>query len=245
MNESIEYNECRFSSAYAVASTDTVTSRGAIKLQVKHYAEDRKSLGVKKLQAVKQQAMTSVARILPPHLHQLLAGSEENSWRYRHRDASILLEVWRMKMRRTAIFASIFALALCATTFFVTARGTAAQDHGMKIDLSGGAEVPGPGDTDGAGTVGLTVNAGKSEICYDITVKGIQAPTAAHIHAGPAGSSGAVKVAFKKAADGSWKGCVAVDKAILDDIMKNPGNYYVNVHTSEFPNGAIRGQLGK
>lgn len=150
-----------------------------------------------------------------------------------------------MKMKRTAILVSISALTLFAATFFVSARTTPTQEHAMKIDLSGGAEVPGPGDTDGAGTVGLTVNSGKSEICYDIAVKGIQAPTAAHIHAGAAGSSGAVKVPFKKAADGSWKGCVAVDKALLDDIMKNPGNYYVNVHTSEFPNGAIRGQLGK
>jgi hypothetical protein len=29
------------------------------------------------------------------------------------------------------------------------------------------------------------------------------------------------------------------------DIIKNPGNYYVNVHNAEFPKGAIRGQLVK
>jgi len=25
--------------------------------------------------------------------------------------------------------------------------------------------------------------------------------------------------------------------------MQNPANYYVNVHTKEFPKGALRGQL--
>ena len=148
-------------------------------------------------------------------------------------------------MRRTTMIASICALAFFATTLLVTADTPPVLDHSMKIALSGGAQVPGPGDTDGSGTVGLTVNTGKSEICYDIVVKDIQAPTAAHIHAGPSGSSGSVKVPFKKAADGAWKGCVAVDKALLDDIVKNPGNYYVNVHTADFPNGALRGQLGK
>jgi len=27
------------------------------------------------------------------------------------------------------------------------------------------------------------------------------------------------------------------------DIIKNPANYYVNVHNAEFSNGALRGQL--
>jgi hypothetical protein len=115
----------------------------------------------------------------------------------------------------------------------------------MTIQLSGGAEVPGPGDADGSGATELTINHDKGEICYDITVKDIQEVTAAHIHTGAMGKSGGPKVTFKKAADGAWKGCTSADKALLNDLMKNPGNYYVNVHNKEFPNGALRGQLGK
>ncbi|MGH9844069.1 MAG: CHRD domain-containing protein, partial [Blastocatellia bacterium] len=83
------------------------------------------------------------------------------------------------------------------------------------------------------------------QVCYDITVKDIQTPTAAHIHAGAAGKAGGPKVTFKAAADGAWKGCVNADKALIKDLMDNPANYYVNVHNAEFPNGAVRGQLGK
>jgi hypothetical protein len=148
----------------------------------------------------------------------------------------------------------IFLLFLAAVAFFTFSSFTSAQSatthgqeksHSMQIALSGGAEVPGPGDADGSGMANLTLNHDKGEVCYDITVKDIQSPTAAHIHLGAAGKSGPPKVTFKKAADSTWKGCAGADKALLNDIQQNPGNYYVNVHNTEFPNGALRGQLGK
>jgi len=152
-------------------------------------------------------------------------------------------------MRKMMLLVSVAALAIFSFGGFTEAQSEKAtgQDktHTMTIQLSGGAEVPGPGDTDGGGTANLTIKHDTGEVCYDITVKDIQEPTAAHIHAGAAGTSGAPKVTFKKATDGAWKGCATADKALLDDIMKNPGNYYVNVHNNDFPNGALRGQLGK
>jgi hypothetical protein len=40
-------------------------------------------------------------------------------------------------------------------------------------------------------------------------------------------------------------GCVAADRQLLLDIIQNPQNYYVNVHSRpNFPGGAVRGQLG-
>jgi hypothetical protein len=154
------------------------------------------------------------------------------------------------EMRKTMLSVLVAALAIFISSGFTQAQQpekavTQDKTHSLTIALSGGAEVPGPGDTDGSGTANLTINHDKGEVCYDIAVKDVQAPTAAHIHLGAADKSGPPKVTFKKAADGSWKGCASADKALLSDIQKNPGNYYVNVHYQEFPNGALRGQLGK
>jgi hypothetical protein len=77
-------------------------------------------------------------------------------------------------------------------------------------------------------------------------VSGIGTANGAHIHAGAAGKSGDVKVPLETPdASGAVKSCATVDPAVLKEIMANPAGYYVNVHTAEYPNGAVRGQLTK
>jgi len=43
--------------------------------------------------------------------------------------------------------------------------------------------------------------------------------------------------------EGSSSDCVDASDADLDAIIANPAGYYVNIHTEDFPAGAIRGQL--
>jgi hypothetical protein len=124
-----------------------------------------------------------------------------------------------------------------------------ADDGGRPFatSLTGAAEVPGPGDPDGSGTASLTLNIGQGEVCFDLAVSNVALPAiGAHIHVGDASTAGPVVVGLTPpSATGSSSGCVSADPALLKNIVQNPEQYYVNVHTTEFPAGAVRGQLGK
>jgi hypothetical protein len=44
-------------------------------------------------------------------------------------------------------------------------------------------------------------------------------------------------------ADGLSSTCATVEAALMQELLNNPGSYYVNVHNADFPDGAARGQL--
>ena len=71
------------------------------------------------------------------------------------------------------IMLSIFVLVLAVLTF---AHLAAADEMKAKANLTGAAEVPGPGDPDGGGTVQVTLNTDKNEVCYDLTVTRLMRP---------------------------------------------------------------------
>jgi CHRD domain len=103
------------------------------------------------------------------------------------------------------------------------------------------------GDLDGLGTatIGITKS---NQVCWGIVVQGIDTPTAAHIHQARPGKNGGIVVPLSAptAGDpGASSGCTAVDPGLAFDLRKHPHSYYVNVHTTAFPNGALRGQLHK
>ena len=83
------------------------------------------------------------------------------------------------------------------------------------------------------------------ELCYMLNVPGLADVTAAHIHQGMAGQDGNVVLPLKTPADGSSGGCATVPADLAAKLVANPADYYVNVHTKEYPAGAVRGQLKK
>jgi hypothetical protein len=143
-----------------------------------------------------------------------------------------------MRTRAYAVVAVIAALA--ALTIVATGVAGGAP---QSATLTGAAEVPGPGDSDGAGTASLQLNPGQEEICYQLAVSNIAPATAAHIHRGTAGVAGPVVVPLSPPTSGSSSACASVNRDLVLDILTNPENYYVNVHNAGFPAGAVRGQL--
>lgn len=75
---------------------------------------------------------------------------------------------------------------------------------------------------------------------------------AAHIHEGARGSNGPVVANLAWPQNGQAADCLTEgemgkfptnEPGIVQRILTNPGNFYINVHNTRFPAGAIRGQL--
>ncbi|MEO7570135.1 MAG: CHRD domain-containing protein [Croceibacterium sp.] len=102
-----------------------------------------------------------------------------------------------------------------------------------------GANEPAGGDPDGTGSFKVEIDAATGDFCYSLSGTGIARPTMAHVHSGAAGTDGPPVVTIEVAQDM----CQAVEPAALKPILAAPGNFYVNIHTADYPKGAIRGQL--
>jgi hypothetical protein len=121
--------------------------------------------------------------------------------------------------------------------------GVAAAGTMLEATLTGAAEVPGPGDSNGTGEATLNLMPRQERICYTLTVSNIRPATMAHIHKGTATEAGPIVKGLMPPSDGSSEGCVRLDRTKIRMIQNNPAGYYVNVHNKPFPNGAVRGQL--
>ncbi|KOG09262.1 CHRD domain-containing protein [Streptomyces viridochromogenes] len=133
----------------------------------------------------------------------------------------------------------------------------------LAAGLRGANEVPvagGPavGDKDGAALQFVKVKGDKVSVA--VTWRGTGEPTALHIHQGAKGTNGGIKVDFGALLDRSegrgkgeakdrghrLTGTVTVkDAALLNALKAEPSSFYANLHTAEFPGGAVRGQLHK
>lgn len=159
---------------------------------------------------------------------------------------------------RLALAATLTAgLTVAGTTATASAAPPDRAGKPLSTELEPGQEVaPFVGVEGASGSAALRLNPGQERICVDLQVDGFDLALA-HIHEGAAGTNGPVVVDFTPLIDGDTAvGCVAVDRALVKEIVQDPADYYVNTHAGLPPEDAaegdfsspfyegIRGQLG-
>ena len=125
------------------------------------------------------------------------------------------------------------------------AATAAAEPVAMSSVLSAANEVP-PVQSPGSGSAAVTYDTESRELRWEVQVQGLTAPvTAAHFH-GPSttASNAGILVPIAKAGDRSpFKGAATLTPEQAAGLLA--GRWYINVHTSTYPPGEVRGQVTK
>lgn len=146
-----------------------------------------------------------------------------------------------------ALAAAIFGLVLMTPVAHAQERTT------FVAQLSAENEVPGcpAGEESGAsGVAVIQIDEATGEITYRVVAFNLPGTIAgspgAHIHVGAAGEMGPVvqPLDLTGLETGLVAAGTATNPALAEAILADPANYYVNVHTTVCPAGAVRGQLG-
>jgi hypothetical protein len=154
-------------------------------------------------------------------------------------------------MRKSALLPLLACMALVALPAELAGGQRRTSDVRLIAALSGANEVdqngnPGAGDADGYGAAAVTVRRNR-RVCWHIAARNIGTIVGGHIHEGSPTQNGPIVVPFFDSADldPSGRGCTRAPRAVWRELRRTPSAFYVNVHTSDFPGGAIRGQLSR
>lgn len=132
----------------------------------------------------------------------------------------------------------------------MSSDGNSDSDRNLVSSLLGRNEVPVPdgpasGDKDGRALAMMRLVGDR--LTYKVIWTKVDTPTKGHLHLGAVGTNGPLKVdLFGEQAPGarSASGTVQVtDPETLAALRDEPTGFYVNLHTKEFPGGAVRGRL--
>ncbi len=135
------------------------------------------------------------------------------------------------------------AILLMVTSIVSCKKSETVADPNVvfKATINAASEVPTNTST-ASGLATLTYNTTTKIFTVSLTYTGLT-PTAGHIHKGAVGVSGGVIFGFTGLASPFSYTSVALDATQEADLMA--GLYYVNLHTTTYAGGEIRGQLIK
>jgi hypothetical protein len=154
-----------------------------------------------------------------------------------------------MKLVASITMILLFGLVLFSFGPVAHANGVATKFHCVTGALLGANETP-PNNSQATGTIDITVDTAANDVLFILIFNNLASgATAAHIHQAPAGVAGPVKVPLPLgAASGQTSATtsgtgVPVGGFSVIDIVNNPTGFYVNLHSTTFPGGEIRGQI--
>ena len=134
-------------------------------------------------------------------------------------------------------------------SFLVTVGATRAHaDTNFTAMLSGLNESP-PNASPATGSATMVLNNAQTELTYMLSFSGLtSAQTAAHFHnddlANPSPNGGVVRgIGVGSPISGVWKNTDAQPLTPAMVVELFAGRIYINVHTSNFPAGEIRGNV--
>ena len=106
--------------------------------------------------------------------------------------------------------------------------------------INGAQQTPANNST-ATGTFAGTYVSSSKQLTYTVTYQGLT-PSMAHIHTGAPGATGSVAIPFANLTS-PITGTVTLSPDQANDLLNN--RLYVNIHTSTFSNGEIRGDIKK
>jgi CHRD domain len=106
---------------------------------------------------------------------------------------------------------------------------------------------PSGGDPAGSATVILKVNRQKARICWTLNYKKLTGIRGMFLHkGGPGQIARPIVTFFTGSQPNGAHGCAKnLKKRIVKRLKRKGGNHYLDITTSKYPNGAVRGQLSR
>jgi hypothetical protein len=157
----------------------------------------------------------------------------------------------RAKCRRAATRAGIAAAAVVAALLAASPAG--ANTYTVTMDGAQQCASGLPCDPDGSGTAVINVDPLSSQVCGTFNWTNVAAPVGfGHIHEAAPGqpeNPGFTINLFGPPTSlngfpSGTSGCMAVTKYVSQLLVKYPYMFMVTIHNTQYPGGAIRGQLG-
>ncbi len=129
---------------------------------------------------------------------------------------------------------------MAAAAVLASLSAMAPAQQPMAISLTGSAQAP-PVTTSAVGSAQIAVSADRS-VSGTVETSGVDS-TSAHIHEGAVGENGPPIVTLNKTSENGFS--VPLGSRLSDAQYASyvAGMLYVNVHSSRYPEGELRGQL--